>query len=79
MASTLTLRLPESLHRTIKLQAKSDGISINQFVVTAAAEKLSALLTQDYLEQEAAQGKREDYLKVLKAVPHTEPEPYDTL
>ncbi len=79
MGSTLTLRLPKSLHNTIKEQAKSDGVSINQFLVTAAAEKLSALLTQDYLENEAAKGKRQDFIKVLKAVPHVKPESYDKL
>lgn len=79
MGSTLTLRLPKSLHSIIKQQARADGISINQFLVTAAAEKLSALLTQDYLEKEAAAGKQEDFIKVLKAVPHAKPEAYDEL
>jgi len=79
MGSTLTLRLPKSLHKTIKEQAKADGVSINQFLVTAAAEKLSALLTQDYLKEEANKGKREDFIKVLKAVPHVKPEAYDEL
>ncbi len=79
MGSTLTLRLPKSLHGKIREQAKTDEISINQFLVTAAAEKLSALLTEDYLENEAAKGKRKDFTKVLKAVPHTEPEPHDSL
>jgi len=79
MGSTLTLRLPKSLHGRIREQAKADEVSINQFLVTAAAEKLSALLTQDYLETEAAKGKREDFQKVLKAVPHKEPEQYDSL
>ncbi len=79
MGSTLTLRLPKSLHKIIKKQAKEDGISINQFLVTAAAEKLSALLTEDYLEKEAMMGKREDFINVLKAVPHVKPEAYDEL
>ena len=79
MGSTLTLRLPKSLHSKIREQAKIDEISINQFLVTAAAEKLSALLTQDYLEKEAAKGKRGDFTKVLNAVPHTDPEPHDSL
>ena len=79
MGSTLTLRLPKSLHGKIREQAKSDEISINQFLVTAAAEKLSALLTQDYLESEATKGKRQDFTKVLKAVPHVDPEPHDSL
>ncbi len=79
MSSTLTLRLPLSLHQTIKKQAKSEGISINQFLVTAASEKISALMTQDYLAKEAARGNYNDFLKVLHNVPHDEPEEYDKL
>ncbi len=79
MNSTLTLRLPSSLHQTIKKQAKSDGVSINQFIVTAASEKISALMTQDYLANEATKGNYNDFLKVLHNVPHDEPEKYDKL
>ena len=77
--STLTVRLPESLHGKIKELARSEGISINQFLVVAAAEKMSALLTQDYLEREAKKGKRDDFEKVLKAVPDVEPEEHDRI
>jgi hypothetical protein len=31
------------------------------------------------LEEEAAKGQRKDFEKVLKAVPHIEPEPFDQL
>lgn len=79
MSSSLTVRLPKSLHNGIKDLAKSEGISINQFLVTAAAEKMSALLTQDYLETEAKQAKKEDFDKVLHAVPDIEPEDYDKI
>ena len=37
--STLSLRLPESLHRQLAALAKSEGISINQLIASAAAEK----------------------------------------
>lgn len=77
--STLTLRLPTSLHEKIKELAKLEGVSINQFLVTAAAEKMSALLTKDYLAQEAKKASREDFLRVLHSVPDVEPEPYDKL
>jgi len=79
MGNTLTINLPKSLHDGIKQLAKSDGISINQFLVTAAAEKMSALLTQSYLEKEASKGKREDFDRVLRAVPAVEPEDYDKM
>ena len=49
--STLSLRLPESLHKQLKAVAERDGVSINQFIATAVAEKLSALTTAEYLEE----------------------------
>ncbi len=79
MGNTLTVRLPKSLHEGIKQLSKTEGISINQFLVTAASEKMSALLTQNYLEQEAIKGKREDFDRVLKAVPNVEPDEFDKI
>ena len=58
--STLSLRLPESLHKQLEAVAERNGVSINQFVATAVAEKLSALMTADYLEERAARGDRAD-------------------
>jgi predicted transcriptional regulator len=43
--STLSLRLPESLHRKIRELAERDDVSINQFISMAVAEKTAALLT----------------------------------
>ncbi len=71
--SALTVRLPESLHKGIKALARREGYSINQFLATAAAEKMSALLTVDYLREEAAQGNRTDFENFLKRVPSVEP------
>ena len=39
--SSLSLRLPDSIHRHLKRAADVDGISINQFINLAVAEKLS--------------------------------------
>ena len=77
--STLTVRLPESLHAKIKELSQAEGISINQFIVVAAAEKMSALLTEDYLSKEAEQGRREDFERFMKKVPDVEPEDFDRL
>jgi hypothetical protein len=75
--STLSLRLPDSLHKQIRELAQQDGISINQFISTAVAEKLSALMTEDYLEKRAQRGSREKFLAVLAKVPDAPPEPED--
>jgi hypothetical protein len=58
--STLSLRLPESLHKHVKELASREGVSINQFIATAGAEKMSALMAEDYLRERAAREPRQD-------------------
>ncbi|MBW8877054.1 MAG: toxin-antitoxin system HicB family antitoxin [Acidobacteria bacterium] len=77
--STMSLRLPDSLHKRVRELAQQEGISINQFVSTAVAEKMAALLTVDYLEERARRGSREKFLAVLAKVPDNPPEPGDEL
>jgi len=77
--STLSLRLPNSLHRGVKELAEREGVSMNQIIATAVAEKLSALMTEDYLEERAARGSRERFEAVLRKVPDVEPEERDRL
>ena len=67
--STMSLRLPESLHERAREIAKKEGVSINQLVATALAEKLSALDTLDYLEARAESSSRGAFLEVLRRVP----------
>jgi len=71
--SNVTFQLPESLHRSIQALAQREGYSIDQFLATAAAEKMAALQTLDYLRREAAAGRREDFERFLAAVPDREP------
>lgn len=77
--STLSLRLPESLHRQIRVLAKREGVSINQFLATAASEKIAALMTEEYLEKRAKRGSRDKFWAVLAKVPDSAPVPEDTL
>lgn len=67
--TALTIRLPNSVHETIKQLARKDGISVNQFIASAAAEKMASFQTLDYLRREAALGKRENFEQFLKLVP----------
>jgi hypothetical protein len=71
--SALSLRLPESIHRHIKDIAKKEGVSINQFISSAVSEKISALMTEDYLRQRAKRAKEEDFRKILAKVPSRKP------
>lgn len=68
--STLSLRFPDSVHDAVKTYAKEDHISINQFVISAVIEKLTALDTAKYIENRGLRGSEEKYLNVLKKVPH---------
>ncbi|MCP4757750.1 MAG: toxin-antitoxin system HicB family antitoxin [Proteobacteria bacterium] len=77
--SKMSLRLPDSLHETTKILAKKDHISVNQFVTTAVAEKISALMTENYLEERAKRGTREKFEEVMAKVPDVEPAEYDKL
>lgn len=67
--TALTVRLPNSVHAKIRELAARDEISVNQFIASAAAEKLASMLTLDYLRKEATQGQRQDFERYLAAIP----------
>jgi uncharacterized protein (DUF1778 family) len=71
--SALSLRLPESIHRHIREIAKKEGVSINQFMSSAVSEKISALMTEDYLKNRAKRAKKEKFRKILAKVPSRKP------
>jgi hypothetical protein len=75
----LSLRLPESLHKQLGKLAEREGISINQLITTAVAEKMSALMTQEYLESRAKRSSRRKFEAVLAKVPDVEPAEFDRL
>ena len=77
--STLSLRLATSLHEEVKFLAKKEGISINQFIASAVAEKMSALMTEDYLVKRAKKGNEADFLAAMSKIPNAEPEIHDKL
>src|ERR1041384_4624807 len=57
----LSLRLPESLHRKLGEVAARDGVSINQWISTAVAEKMSAQLAQEYIAERARRASRQEF------------------
>lgn len=77
--SALSLRLPHSLHDRARELARREGVSINQLVSAALAEKMSALLTEEYLEARARRGSRPRFLAALAEVPAIEPDAEDVL
>jgi len=77
--SAMSLRLPESLHRHIKQIAEKEGVSINQFISTAVAEKVSAIMAEEYLNSRAKRARKGAFKKALAAVPARKPLPGDEL
>ena len=77
--SSISLRLSESLHKRIRELAKKEGISINQLINSALAEKVSALMTVEYLEERAKRGKRERFERALSKVKDIEPREEDRI
>jgi predicted transcriptional regulator len=77
--STLSVRLPNSLHRRLRELAAREGVSMNQLISAAVGEKLASLLTLDYLQERAERGRRSRFERVLRRVPDTAPVKGDAL
>jgi hypothetical protein len=76
--TTLSLRLPASLHHHHLAEvAEREGVSINQLISSAVAEKMSALLTEQYLEKRGQRATRARFLAALAKVPDRDPRPSD--
>jgi predicted transcriptional regulator len=77
--SALSVRLPQSLHRKLSELAAREGISINQLINSAVAEKMSALMTEEYLQERAARGTRRKFAAALAKVADRAPDASDRL
>ena len=77
--TTISLRLPDSLHGMAKSLAQQDHISINQFIASAVAEKVSALATESYLKERAQRASADKFQQALDAVPALAPDALDRL
>lgn len=77
--SAMSIRLPESLHRNARAFALREGVSVNQLIATALAEKLAALGAEDYLQSRAARGSPGRFAEALALVPGNAAEPGDEL
>ncbi len=67
--TALTVRLPNSVHQKVKELAQRDDISVNQFIASAASEKMASVMTLDYLKSEASKGQRSDFDSFMGLVP----------
>lgn len=73
------LRVPESLFAYARQVAEEEHVSMNQFFVTAIAEKVSALKTEAYFKERQARGELSAFDAWLSASPEEPPQPGDEL
>lgn len=79
IASNYALRLPASLKAELERVARGDGTSLNQFIVTAVAEKLATLRTADFFAERAARADVAKALEIMNKPGGEAPHKNDTL
>ena len=77
--STYPLRLPNSIKAEVERLAKEDGVSINQFIATAVAEKLSAMRTADFFAERKAGADLAAFDRIMTRDHGEPPRPADRL
>lgn len=77
--STYPLRLPRSLKQAVERISKEEGTSINQFVVTAVAEKISAMQTARFFEARKARTDYDAFDRIMNRAGGELPRPGDEL
>lgn len=64
--SVYQLRLPRSIKAAVEKMAREEGVSMNQFMANAIAEKISVLNTADFFEQRASRADYETFDRVMR-------------
>ena len=77
--STLSLRIPDSIHKQVKSLSKKDHISINQFISSALSEKLSAYMTEEYIAKRAKRSSKSKFKAAMNKVPDEAPDIFDKI
>lgn len=77
--SNYALRVPESLFAFARKVAEEEQVSMNQFFVTAIAEKVSALKTEAYFRERQARGDLAGFDAWLAASPVNAPDAGDEI
>ena len=74
------LKLPSSVKVAAQRLAREDGVSLNQWIAVAVAQKVGAVETAaDFLKRRAGNAKPRDMLPFLENAPDTPPDPGDEL
>ncbi len=78
--ATYPLKLPMSIKKAAQRLAKEDGVSLNQWIAVAVAEKVGVIETaSDFFNKRAGKASGEGLMKYLRTAPKNPPEPEDRL
>lgn len=77
--SAVSVELPESLREAAGALARESGVTMDQFLASALAEKVSAMAGPGWLKARAARGDRAKFDAALSQVADVEPEPHDRI
>jgi hypothetical protein len=78
--STYPLNLPLSIKKAAQRLAKEDGVSLNQWIAVAVAEKVGVVETAaEFFKERAGKASGQGLMKFLRTAPKAVPEPEDTL
>jgi len=75
----MSLRMPDYLKNAINDVCTNEKISLNQFILNALSEKVSALQTLDIIEQRAKRASKASFIEALRQVPNVTPDERDKL
>ena len=77
--TTLSLRIPDSIHKQVKSLTQKDHISINQFISSALSEKIAAYMTEEYIMQRAERADKRKFKEALRKVPSLPADDFDKI
>ncbi|HXL22862.1 MAG TPA: toxin-antitoxin system HicB family antitoxin [Candidatus Dormibacteraeota bacterium] len=76
--ATYPLKLPHSIKRAAQRLAKEDGVSLNQWIATAVAQKVGVVETAaEFFKKRAGKAKGNGMMKFLRNAPNVGPEAGD--
>ncbi len=76
--SAYPLKMPHSVKAAAARMAKEDGVSLNQFIAAAVAEKVGTMETaREFLRRRAGKAKPADLMRFLRGAPNVPPMPGD--
>ena len=78
--ATYPLKLPLSIKKAAQRLAKEDGVSLNQWIAAAVAEKVGVIETAaDFFEKRAGKATGAGLMRFLRTAPRTAPDPEDSM